>query len=242
MTSERTREPVPEESTMNTMHYATRREIRDFDRHCIEEAGIPGLVLMENAGRQAAEMAVRMLEEAEFRHVVLLAGGGNNGGDGFVVARHLAIHGYTTEIILLGRSDQVKGDARTNLDILEALHFYVHEVDGPPDDILRELQPTLLGADLIIDGLLGTGTEGEIREPFASVINAVSGMKKTVLAIDIPSGLDCDTGKPLGPTLRATRTVTMAAMKIGFKNPDAAAYTGQVTVADIGVAYVKPGE
>jgi hydroxyethylthiazole kinase-like uncharacterized protein yjeF len=225
---------------MNTVHFATRGEIRNFDRHCIEDLGVPGIVLMENAGRQAAEVAVRMLEEAEFRHVVLMAGCGNNGGDGFVVARHLAIHGYATEVILLGRSDQVKGDARTNLDIIEAMHFYVHEVDGPPDDILRELQPTLLGADLILDGLLGTGAEGEIREPYAGVITAINGVRKTVLAIDIPSGLDADTGKPLGPTIRAARTVTMAAMKAAFRNPDAAQYTGQVTLADIGAAYVKP--
>jgi len=225
-----------------TIHYATRQEIRDFDRHAVEELGIPGIVLMENAGRQIGEAAVRMLEEAEFRHVVLLAGRGNNGGDGFVVARHLAIHGYTTEVILVGRSEEVKGDARTNLDILEAMHFYVHEVEGPADDILRELKPTLLGADLIIDALLGTGAEGQVREPYAAVIDAVNAVKKSVLAVDIPSGLDCDTGQPLGPTIRATRTVTMAAMKAGFRNPDAAQYTGVVTLADIGVAYVKPGE
>jgi len=226
----------------STTHYATRDEIRQFDRHCIEKLGVPGIVLMENAGRQIAEAAVRMLEEAEFRHVVLMAGHGNNGGDGFVVARHLAVHGYTTEVILVGRSDEVKGDARINLDILEAMHFYVHEVDGPPDDILRELRPTLLGADLILDALLGTGAEGQVREPYAGVIDAVNRAGKAVLAIDIPSGLDCDTGRPLGPTIRAARTVTMAAMKAGFRNPEAAAYTGQVVLADIGVPYAKPGE
>ena len=112
-------------------------------------------------------------------------------------------------------------------------------LQGPVETILRDLAPMLERADLIVDGLLGTGTRGEIREPYAGVIANVSASGKPILAIDIPSGLDCDTGLPLGPTIRAVRTVTMAAMKKGFRNPAAALYTGDVTLADIGVPFSR---
>jgi NAD(P)H-hydrate epimerase len=221
--------------------YATREEVRAFDRYCIEKLGIPGVVLMENAGRQIAGVVVDILAKSEFRHTVILAGTGNNGGDTFVVARHMKVHGYDAEILLLGTREDVKGDADANLSAIEAMGFYVHELDGTPDEITNEIAPTLLGADLILDGLLGTGAQGEIREPFASVIKAVNRAARMVVAVDIPSGLDCDTGKPLGPTVRAAKTVTMAALKAGFKNPDATQYTGEVVMADIGAPWHRAG-
>jgi NAD(P)H-hydrate epimerase len=222
---------------MQTQPFATRDEIRAFDKYAVEKLGVPSIVLMENAGRQVADVARGILDRAEFRHTVVLAGCGNNGGDAWVAARHLKVRGYDCELLLLGTREDVKGDADTNLDIIEAMGFNIHELDGTPGEIANEIVPTLLGADLIIDGLLGTGARGEVREPHATVINAVNGARKTVLAIDIPSGLDCDTGLPLGPTIRAAKTVTMAAMKIGFRNPEAEAYTGQVILADIGVPW-----
>jgi NAD(P)H-hydrate epimerase len=220
--------------------YATRDEVRAFDRHCIETLGIPGIVLMENAGRQIADVARAMLDRGEFRHCLILAGRGNNGGDAFVVARHLAIHGYMSEVILIGNRDDVKGDAATNMDIFQAMGGYVRGLDGATGEILRELAPTFCGADLIIDGLLGTGTQGEIREPYAGVITAVNATGRPVVAIDLPSGLDCDTGRPLGPTIRAAKTVTMAARKTGFQNPDSRQFTGEVILADIGAPYKPP--
>jgi len=219
--------------------YATRDEIRAFDRYAIETLGVPGIVLMENAGRQIAEAVVDFLDKSEFRHTAILAGTGNNGGDTFVVARHMKMHGYEAEILLLGTREDVKSDADTNLSILEAMGYYIHELDGTPGEITNEIAPTLLGADLIIDGLLGTGTQGKIREPVASVIAAINRAARMVIAVDIPSGLDCDTGKPLGPTIRAARTVTMAALKEGFRNPEAALYTGDVMLADIGVPFSR---
>ena len=224
---------------MTEQVYATREEVRAFDRYCIEKLGIPGIVLMENAGRQIADVARAMLDRAEFRHCLVLAGRGNNGGDAFVVARHLAIRGYMSEVILLGNRNEVRGDAATNLDIFQAMGGYIRGLDGAAGEVLRELAPTFQGADLIIDGLLGTGTQGEIREPYAAVIKAVNATGRPVIAIDIPSGLDCDTGRPLGPTIRAAKTVTMAAMKTGFRNPESRQYTGEVILADIGVPY-KP--
>lgn len=218
------------------MPVATREQIRAFDRLAVEQLGIPGIILMENAGRQIAEVAREMIV-GQNPHVLVLAGSGNNGGDGFVVARHLAIDDVFAKIILLADRNAIQGDADANLRILEAMDFEVIALTGTPEQVLGKLTPLLRAADLVIDGLLGTGAHGEVREPYASVIGAVNEAERPVLAIDIPSGLDCDTGKPLGPTLRAARTVTMAALKTGFENPEAAAYTGEVILADIGVPF-----
>lgn len=218
---------------------ATRDEIRDFDRYAIETLGVPGIVLMENAGRQIAEAARAMLAGRAKPRVVILAGPGNNGGDGFVVARHLAMAGIRAEVALLAPREKIAGDADTNLRILEALGFQVRVLAGKVEAALGELRPILAEADLVVDGLLGTGTRGEIREPYASVIGAVNAARRPVLAIDIPSGLDPDTGKPLGPTVRATKTVTLAAVKVGFRKPGAAEYTGEVVLADIGVRFER---
>jgi len=213
----------------------SRDAIRRLDRHAIEDLGIPGAVLMENAGRQIADAARGMIQDAADPKVLILAGRGNNGGDGFVVARHLTMDGVRADVVLLAARDQVRGDAGTNLDILERMGFEIRVLDGPAGGIVAQLEPLLAAADLVVDGLLGTGTRGEIRQPYADIIDAVNAAGRPVLAIDIPSGMDCDTGRPLGPTIRATRTVTMAALKTGFEQPGAAAYTGEVILADIGV-------
>ena len=218
---------------------ATRDEIRAFDRYAIEVLGLPGIVLMENAGRQIAEAARAMLAGRAKPRVVILAGPGNNGGDGFVVARHLAMAGIRPEVVLLAPREKIVGDADTNLRVLEPLGFQVRVLAGKVEAMLGELRPLLAEADLLVDGLLGTGTRGEIREPYASAIGAVNDARRPVLAIDIPSGLDPDTGKPLGPTVRATKTVTMAAVKVGFRKPGAEQYTGEVMLADIGVPFTR---
>ena len=218
---------------------ATRDEIRAFDRYAIEVLGLPGIVLMENAGRQIAEAARAMLAGRAKPRVVILAGPGNNGGDGFVVARHLAMAGIRPEVALLAPREKIVGDADTNLRVLEPLGFQVRVLAGKVEAMLGELRPLLAEADLLVDGLLGTGTRGEIREPYASAIGAVNDARRPVLAIDIPSGLDPDTGKPLGPTVRATKTVTMAAVKVGFREAGAAEYTGEVVLADIGVPFTR---
>ena len=221
---------------------ASREEIRAFDRYAIERLGVPGVVLMENAGRQIADAVRAMLAGAAEPRVLALAGRGNNGGDACVAARHLAIHGVRVDLALLSRRDQVEGDAETNLAILEKMGLAISILDGPTEEILHDLTPLLEAADLVIDGLLGTGIQGKVREPYASVIRAVNAAQKPVLAIDIPSGLDCDTGRPLGPTVRAARTVTLAAWKTGYGRPESAEYVGEVVLADIGVPFVRVGE
>jgi NAD(P)H-hydrate epimerase len=219
---------------------ATRDEIRAFDRYAIEALGVPGIVLMENAGRQIAEAVRAMLAGRAKPRVVILAGPGNNGGDGFVVARHLAMAGIRAEVALLAPREKIVGDADTNLRVLEAMGFQVRVLPGKVEATLGELRPMLAEADLVVDGVLGTGTRGEIREPYASAIGAVNDARRPVLAIDIPSGLDPDMGKPLGPTVRATKTVTLAAVKVGFRKPGAEEYTGEVVLADIGVRFERP--
>ncbi len=221
---------------------ATRDEVRAFDTHCIEDLGVPGIVLMENAGRQIADAAVEMAKAlGDAPRILVLAGKGNNGGDGFVVARHLAVRGREAEVVLPAAKDDVSGDARANLDILERMGIEVREMPG--DEPAEALRPILAEADLVVDALLGTGVRGEIREPFASVITALNdAAPRAVLAVDIPSGMDCETGEPLGPTVRAHRTVTLAAVKAGFAKSRARDFTGRVTLADIGVPWTAPAE
>ncbi|MFO8011749.1 MAG: NAD(P)H-hydrate epimerase [Phycisphaerae bacterium] len=215
----------------------SREAIREFDRTCIEDLGIPGIVLMENAGRQIAEVVREDVGLEPTPHVVILAGRGNNGGDGFVVARHLAIYGVLAKVLLIGHRADVSGDAHTNLRILEAMDADLEVLDGPDEDVVDRCRHVLKVADVIVDGLLGTGTQGEIRPPFDGIIEAVAANRDhaDVFAIDIPSGLDADSGMPLGPTVRAKATITMAAVKQGFAAEGAEAYTGRVILADIGV-------
>jgi hydroxyethylthiazole kinase-like uncharacterized protein yjeF len=217
--------------------YATRDQVRAFDRYCIESLGVPGSVLMENAGRQIADEARLMILLVGRPQVLVVAGRGNNGGDGYVAARHLALHGIAVETAVLGARGDIRGDADSNLRILEAMGLALTILDGPTDATLDYLRPRLARADLVIDALLGTGTQGAIRDPYAAAIAAINEAGRLVLAVDIPSGMDADTGLPLGPMIRAARTVTMAAIKAGFRNAGAEAYTGEVVLADIGVPW-----
>ncbi len=215
------------------MRTMTRTEVRAFDRRAIEELGVPGIVLMENAGRQAADEAVRLLAKSGGRHALVVAGRGNNGGDGFVVARHLVARGYTAEVLLLGDPNGLQGDAATNFRCLSGLRITVREAEASATAVSKQIMRLAAGADLIVDALLGTGLTGEVREPHLAAIEAMNASRKAILAIDIPSGLDADTGRPLGTAVRAVSTVTFVAAKVGFAAaPD---YVGHIVVADIGV-------
>ena len=214
------------------MDALTRQQVRQVDRWAIEHLGATGLVLMENAGRQAADVAWDMLNRAGGRRAVIVAGSGNNGGDGFVVARHLCLRGAEPTVCLLGPADKLTGDAAANVRILERMPMPICFVDA--GDMLP-LTAALGRADLVVDAIGGTGIIGPLRGPAAEAVRQINAAGKDVLAIDIPTGLDCDTGEPTDPTVRAAATVTFVARKIGFDNPASQAYTGPVTVADIGV-------
>ncbi|HZZ81189.1 MAG TPA: NAD(P)H-hydrate epimerase [Gemmataceae bacterium] len=202
--------------------YLTRAEVRAFDRHAIEQLGIPAAVLMENAGGGAA----RLLQSLGIRgRVDICCGKGNNGGDGLVIARHLANHIHEVRCLLFAKPEDLSPDA--------ALQWHIVQKMGLLTEVVE--QADFYGADWIVDALFGTGLTGPVRAPFDRVIESINGTGVHVLAVDIPSGLDCDTGEPLGPCIRATHTATFVAPKAGFRNPAAATWTGQVHTIDIGV-------
>jgi len=216
-------------------HSLNRQQVRQVDRYAIEQLGMPGLVLMENAGRQVADAVV--LELARARQpgpVVIVAGGGNNGGDGFVCARHLNIRGHACVTILLSPADAYTGDAAANLKFLQALGGDIRELGGGLD--MLALDRLLHGAAVVVDAIGGTGVTGPLRNNMAAAVEACNHSGRPIVAVDIPTGLDCDGGLPTGPScIRATVTVTFVARKRGFDNLASRRFTGEVIVADIGV-------
>lgn len=213
----------------------TRQQCRDIDRHAIEQLGIPSIVLMENAGRGTVDVLLE--QDPECRTVLVLCGKGNNGGDGFVIARHLAIHGVDVHMVLLAKCDDLVGDARINCNILCASGLGVLEISTVDelDAIFNKVRPTWL-----IDALLGTGATGEPREPYASVIEWMNRQPARRLAVDVPSGLDCDAGQPATPTVRADLTCTFVGRKVGYDVAAAQEYLGEVHVVSIGIVPSDP--
>lgn len=210
--------------------YLTRHQVREVDRRAIEEFGVPGIVLMENAGRGAAEV---LLNLGVLGPVVICCGKGNNGGDGFVIARHLDIHHIPIRILLFARQEELAGDAAIVYGIAARSGYPIKILAGPSFD-LELLGQETSKAEWIVDALFGTGLTGPVRPPFDQVIAAINASTAKVLAVDIPSGLDCDTGQSLGPTVRADHTVTFVALKKGFAEKAAQSFLGQVHVVGIG--------
>lgn len=207
--------------------FLTRDQVRRIDRLAIEEYGIPGIVLMENAARGVADAATQMLAGLAAPRVLILCGGGNNGGDGFAVARHLHLRGVPVAVVETADAAALPADARANREILGHIPA-VAIVDG-------SAAPPFEAFTLLIDALLGTGATKPPRPPADGLIHRMNAAGRPILAIDLPSGLDCDTGRPLGDAcVRAARTVTFVAGKAGFANPESRQYTGEVIVADIG--------
>jgi len=211
----------------------SRAQIRDLDQQAVERYGIPSLVLMENAGRGAADTLVSLGIRGPG---LVCCGKGNNGGDGLVLARHLVLRGFKVTVNLFAEPKALTPDAAAQWKMVEALDLprRVWPLDALD---LEDLRKELARAEWLVDGLFGTGLEGAIRPPLDQVIAAMNAAPGPVLALDIPSGLDADTGA-LGATIRARHTVTFAAPKLGFDNPAASAYTGKVHVADIGFPFL----
>jgi NAD(P)H-hydrate epimerase len=221
----------------------SRDQCRQIDRVAIEEYGISGLVLMENAGRGCVDVLERLGIDGP---VVILCGKGNNGGDGFVIARHLEIRGHTCRVLLLSPPHELRGDAATNFAILQKSGVAIIEVGaasraahvgGPPrlGGPTSQLDEHARDAAWLIDALLGTGATGDPRPPFDTAIDWMNAHPAKKLAVDVPSGFDCDTGQPSTHTVRANHTCTFAAMKVGFTQASAKLYIGIVHVCDIGV-------
>ncbi|MHC4293103.1 MAG: NAD(P)H-hydrate epimerase [Planctomycetota bacterium] len=214
----------------------SREEVRDFDSWAINDLGIPGVVLMENAGRSCAELIKEELAAISEPKVCIFCGKGNNGGDGYVIARHLLNSGFKIKVVLCGQSEKVVGDAKINLDILQQIHEPVNEIELETCDIASTVKSFALGCEMIVDALFGTGLKGELNASYKQLIECINALGIPTLAVDIPSGLDCDTGEILGTSIKAKYTVTFAAMKKGFvSNVQAPEYTGQIYISSIGV-------
>ncbi len=215
--------------------HCTREQVRELDRRAIEEYHIPGVVLRENAGRGAAEGAADMLVHPAGKKVLLLCGKGNNGGDGYVVARHLRNRGARVQVVLghsIEDNDEIS-DAGINFRIIRAMDVPVRQAVS--EDEQRGAALLAKEADLIVDALLGTGLSGEVREPYLSLIRLINAADKPVLSIDLPSGLDANTGAVLRCAVRATATATFVLPKVGFEFGQGPELVGEVTVVDIGV-------
>ncbi len=217
----------------------TKEQVRAVDSWAINTLGIPGVVLMENAGCSCAELIKEKLKPITEPKVCIFCGTGNNGGDGYVIARHLFNSGFKVVVVICGDRQKVKGDAKINLDILEKLGRPIEQLNLKDDDVPARVKDFTADADMIVDGLFGTGLSGPLRDDYIRLIESINACDCPVLAVDIPSGMDCDSGRPLGTAVRASCTVTFVAVKKGFVSEGAASYTGEIYVASIGVEPVS---
>jgi len=215
------------------MRVLNSAQMKEADRRTISDIGIPALVLMENAGRQAVAAMEAMYSDLSERQVAILCGRGNNGGDGFVVARTLVQRGVDVSVFLIGRVAEVRGDARTNLEILGRLGITVVEI---ADSQAWELHfSEVSDCTLIVDAIFGTGINAPISGLIESVIADVNASGIPVVAIDLPSGLTADSPEPIGPTVDAALTVTLAAPKLSLVLPPGETLAGDIVIADIGI-------
>ena len=215
------------------MILVTADEMREMDRRTIEEIGIPGRVLMENAGRGAARFLCRRFPGLQGMHVGVAAGSGNNGGDGYVIARCLAGRGIAVTVYLLADRSKVAGDAAANLDLLGPMGVPVIEI--PDEKCFAEMRNAMRSKDIWIDAILGTGLHSAVRGIHRRVIDFINSLDKPVFAVDVPSGLDADTGQLCGTCIRAWATATFGFAKTGLYIYPGAAYTGDLKVVDIGI-------
>ena len=209
---------------MSTIPYLTAAEMREADRRCIEEIGIPGVVLMNNAG-------AAVFREIERGPVGVVCGKGNNGGDGFVVARLALLAGHEIRLVLVADPDVISGDAAVFMRAYQNLGGTIRAAHTEHD--AAAAVQSLADCAVLVDALLGTGIHGEVRGPARAAIDAWPHVY--TIAVDLPSGLDADTGTPCGACVRADVCVTLQFPKRGFLNSNAAQYLGRIVVADIGI-------
>jgi hydroxyethylthiazole kinase-like uncharacterized protein yjeF len=215
------------------MRVLNSTQMRDADRRTIEEIGIPSLVLMENAGRQAVAAMEAVYSDLLDRQIAVLCGRGSNGGDGFVIARTLVQRGADVAVFLIGRVADVRGDARLNLEILGRLGVTVVEI---ADSQAWELHfSEVRDCTLIVDAIFGTGLKAAVSGLIESVIADVNASDIPVVAIDLPSGLSGDSADLIGPSIEAALTITLGAPKIPLVLPPAELRAGDIVIADIGI-------
>ena len=215
------------------MRVLSTAQMRAADRRTIDEIGIPSAVLMENAGRQVVAAMERHLAPLGEQRVAVVCGKGNNGGDGFVVARVLEAGGVTTRVYLLVSASKIEGDARVNLSVLDVVGVPVVEV-AEPDAWAAQL-PDITACDVVVDALFGTGLARPLEGFWRTVVADLNASGVPIVSVDLPSGLSADTARLIGETIDATLTVTLGAPKLPLLMPPAATQAGDVVVADIGI-------
>jgi len=215
------------------MYLVTASEMQEMDRQTIEMFGIPGRVLMENAGLGAIRVLLEQFDNIINKKVGVIAGRGNNGGDGFVIARYLAQKGSDVTVYLLSESTGVKGDAAANLKLLMTLNIPVIEI--PDEQSFSDYKTDMLHQELWIDALLGTGLKSNVRGYFKKIIGFINDLERPVFSVDIPSGLNSDTGQVCGACIRAQATATFAFAKSGHILLPGAEHTGYLEIIDIGI-------
>src|SRR4051812_40869836 len=215
------------------MRVLNTQQMREADRRTIDEVGIPSIVLMENAGRQAVAAMEAAFEDLASTHVGVMCGRGNNGGDGFVVARTLIQRGIETSVFLLGSVADVRGDARTNLEVLGRIGLTVVEISNAQEWELHFSE--ISRCELVVDAILGTGFHGQLSGLLETVVADINGLGLPIVAIDLPTGLSADTCDVEGEAIEASMTITLAAPKIPLILPPADTYSGDLVIADIGI-------
>ena len=218
------------------MKIALADEMKKIDKRAIEEYGIPEILLMENAGREVAAAFEEYLGGVSGKRICVLAGSGNNGGDAFVAARHLMNHGAQISIFLVGSAAHLTKSAALNRDIIIKMGVVVHVLETERD--WDKLQVTLRFVDGVVDGILGTGFKGSLRDAAARVVRMVNGHGKPVVAVDIPTGVEADTGNASLEAIRADLTVTFGLPKFGHMIGAGETATGKLLVDDIGIPKV----
>jgi len=208
----------------------TAKQAKDIDIKARNIFGISTLVLMENAGRQVFEEAIKILHSR--KSLAVFCGPGNNGGDGFVAARHLLTYGIRPDVFLAGKFFEVENEAKVNLEILLRLKPKITEVNKENLDLVKN---KICQYAFIIDALLGVGLQGEVRGIFQDLIGMINTAKAYILSVDIPSGLDATTGRVLGCAVKADQTVTFIAKKRGMVYADGRRYCGRIVVKDLGI-------
>jgi NAD(P)H-hydrate epimerase len=198
-----------------------------------EELGVPRLLMMESAGKAVADF-ISARAGAEGKKVVVVAGTGNNGGDGFVAARHMAAYGASVTVFLVGSDRDVRTrEASLNLEILKGMGKSIQLTRTSDASFVEKLREALSSADVIVDAIFGTGIRGELLDPHASVIKSINSSRAFKVSVDIPSGLDPLTGETRGPAVRADATVTFHRVKTGLLARGD--LVGELVVANIGI-------
>lgn len=213
------------------MKVVNAQEMREIDQRAMDDFKIPGIILMENAGFMVSQEVLKMISVLRGKTVTIFVGKGNNGGDGYVAARHLFNLGADVNVIMLENPDFMKGDAAVNMEIWRRMGQKIYTVTQNEDFNAARL--LLVKTDLIVDAIFGTGFKGSVKEHIGLVIESINASRKPVVAVDIPSGVEADTGRVNGPCVRANVTVTFGLPKVGLLSEPGASYAGSLKIADI---------